>query len=179
MKILKILAIILLIMVVAGVVLWSYSYLNGAGSTTLNSTGNVTKKALVVYDPGFSGAPKTVANSLAEDLKSKGYTVTLAGINSKDAGNVSGYNVLIVGGPTYAGNASSSVKSYLNNLNVDSNTTIGVFSVGDGADDQDSNIAMQQILQNKGIKVKVSIKYDKTAVPNDYKKYINQLLGMT
>lgn len=177
MKLLKILAVILLIAFVAGAVLWGYSYLNGSGSTTLNSTGNVTGKALVVYDPGFSGAPKTVATNMAEDLKSKGYTVTLAGINSKDAGNVSGYDVLIVGGPTYAGNASSSVKSYLNNLNIDSNMTIGVFSVGSGADDQDSNIAMQRTLQDKGITVKVSIKYDKTAIQNDYTKYIDQLLA--
>lgn len=177
MSIPKILVIIVLIVVVAGAVLWGFSYFNGTGSTTLNPAGNVTGKALIVYDPGFSGAPKAVASTMAKDLQSKGYTVKLAGINSKDTDNLSNYDVLIVGGPTYAGNTSTAVKSYLNNLNVGSNTTVGVFSVGSGADDQDSNKVMQQILENKNVTVKVSIKYDKTAMQNDYQQYINQLLA--
>ena len=154
------------------------SYYNSLGSQTLNPDGNVTGTALVVYDPSLSGETKNVATKMAEDLKSKGYKVKLAGIRSKDASNITGYNVLIFGSPTYAGNPSNTVKSYLTGLKIPQNTTVGVFSVGSGADDQDSNLVMQQTLQNKTVTVKVSKKYDQTAVQNDYQIYISQLLSM-
>lgn len=173
----KIIGIVVLVLIIIGAGIWASTYFNSTSSTTLNPTGNTTGKALVVYDPGLSGAPKTVATTMAEDLKSMGYTVTLAGINSKDAKNISNYDVLIIGSPTYAGNPSSTVKSYINTLNVNNNTRVGVFSYGGGADDQDSNKVMQQLLQDKGVNVKVSIKYDTNAGQNDYSNYIKQLLA--
>ena len=177
MSILKILGVILAIIVVAGVLVWGISYYNSTGSTTLNPNGNVTGKALIVYDPGLSGAPKTVATKMGNELQSKGYEVKLAGVRSNDATNVTGYNVILFGGPTYAGDASSVVKTYLEGLNIPENVTVGVFSVGSGADDQDSNLVMQQILQNKNVTVKVSVKFDNNAVQNDYSNYISQLMA--
>jgi flavorubredoxin len=176
MNILKILGVILAIIVVAGVIVWGISYYNSTSSNTLNPNSNVTGTALIVYDPGLSGAPKNVATKMANELQQKGYEVKLAGIRSNDAVNVTGYNVILVGGPTYAGDASSVVKTYLEGLNIPQNVTVGVFSVGSGADDQDSNMIMQQILQNKNVTVKVSVKFDNNSVQNDYSKYISQLL---
>jgi len=71
---------------------------------------------MVVYDPGITGTAKNVADSIAKDLQAKGYRVELAGISSSKADNTSDYSVIVVGGPIYAGNASSSVKEYLKNL---------------------------------------------------------------
>jgi flavodoxin len=115
-------------------------------SEKLNPAGTEVGKALVVYDPGISGASKNVATVIAKDLQAKGYAVDLAGINSAAAKNTSGYNIIVVGGPIYAGNASASVQSYLKNLKPDSNTKIGVFATG-----QDPDVANNQTLLIKEV----------------------------
>ncbi|MGZ7119888.1 MAG: flavodoxin family protein [Methanobacterium sp.] len=104
------------------------------GSEKLDPAGTMVGKALVVYNPGISGASKNVASKIAQNLQAKGYAVDLAGISSTTAKNTSGYNVIVVGGPVYAGNASTSVKSYLNTLKVDNDAKIGVFATGSDAD---------------------------------------------
>ncbi|MGZ7050281.1 MAG: hypothetical protein ACXVHO_09770, partial [Methanobacterium sp.] len=74
------------------------------GSEKLDPAGTMVGKALVVYNPGISGASKNVASKIAQNLQAKGYAVDLAGISSTTAKNTSGYNVIVVGGPVYAGN---------------------------------------------------------------------------
>lgn len=177
MSILKILGIILAIIVVAGVIFWGVAYYNTMGSETIIPDGNVTGKALIVYDPGYSGETKNVATSMAQDLKTKGYEVKLAGVRSNDATNITGYDVMIFGSPTYAADPSGIIKSYLEGLNIPQNVTVGVFSTGSGADDQDSNQVMQEIIQKKNLTVMVSRKYDQTAVQNDYTQFISELLA--
>ena len=91
--------------------------------------------------------------------------------------NITGYDVMIFGSPTYAADPSGIIKSYLEGLNIPQNVTVGVFSTGSGADDQDSNQVMQEIIQNKNVTVMVSRKYDQTAVQNDYTQFISELLA--
>lgn len=83
------------------------------GSQTLPN-GVAIGTALVVYDPGLSGGAKDVAPKIGYDLQSQGYTVVLAGVKSSDAANTTGYDVIVVGGPIYAGKPASTVQSYLN-----------------------------------------------------------------
>ena len=99
-------------------------------SQTLNPARNPVGNALVVYDPSISGTAKNVASVIASDLQAKGYKVNLAGIKSSSAMITSGYNVIVVGGPIYAGNVSGSVQSYLSTLNPPKNAKIGVFTTG-------------------------------------------------
>jgi len=54
--------------------------------------------------------------------------VNLAGINSAKYLNNSGYDIIVVGGPIYARNASKSVKTYLNTLEPSEGTKIAVFA---------------------------------------------------
>ncbi len=75
----------------------------GPGSKTLSPAGTSVGKALVVFNPGLSGEARTAAEKIAGDLQSKGYTVNLAGIKSADAANISGYDVIVAGGPMYWG----------------------------------------------------------------------------
>jgi flavodoxin len=107
--------------------LWS---MTAGGSETLNPAGNVTGHALVVYNPGITGGAKSAADLIANDLKAGGYSVTLAGVKSGAASDVSAYDVIVVGGPIYAGNASGSIKSYLQSLHPTASTKIGVFGYG-------------------------------------------------
>jgi flavodoxin len=108
------------------------------GHETLSPAGSETGKALVVYNPGITGQAKEAAATIAGDLQAKGYTVDLCGIRSGEAWRTSGYGVIVVGGPVYVGNASGSVRSYLNTLKADEGTRLGVFGTGSvdpGSDD--------------------------------------------
>ena len=93
--------------------------------------GSTPGYALVVYDPGSTGSAKSIASEMASDLQAQGYFVNLAGIDSTMAkGNGSQYQVVIVGDPINDGKATSSVQSFLRNLNPGNGTEIGVFGVG-------------------------------------------------
>jgi hypothetical protein len=101
-------------------------------SKSLNPVGSSIGCALVVYDPGFSGAAKQDATKIADDFQAKGYTVDLAGVRSRAAGNKSGYDIIVAGGPMYWGRVSSSIDGYLKT--VPSSVKLGVFgSTGSSA----------------------------------------------
>jgi flavodoxin len=97
------------------------------GSKTLNPAGTSVGKALVVYNPGVSGAAKDAAEKIAAGLQEKEYTVTLAGIKSSAAADISGYDVIVAGGPMYFGRVSNSVDAYLNGLKPEKDVEVGVF----------------------------------------------------
>ena len=86
-------------------------------STSSDAQGKAQGKALVVYDPGLTGASKDFADKVAVDLQTKGFTVNLEGIKSASAtANLNQYSIIVVGGPVYGGDAAASVRSYLSNL---------------------------------------------------------------
>jgi flavodoxin len=98
------------------------------GSKTLSPTGTSVGKALVAYNPGLSGAARDAAEKIAGDLQTKGYTVTLAGIKSSAAADISGYDIIVAGGPMYFGRVSNSVDAYLNALKPQNGVEVGVFA---------------------------------------------------
>ncbi len=110
-------------------------------SQVLNPAGAPVGKALVVYNPGVSGAAKNAAATMAGDLQSKGYTVDLAGIRSATAANTSGYDVVIAGGPMYFGRVSNSVDAYLTALKPQKNVALGVFATTGAPQFNDGDIA--------------------------------------
>ncbi len=138
---------IVLVVVAAGIVagalfcgdIMSYT---ATGSKTLSPAGTSVGKALVVYNPGVSGAAKDAAEKIAGDFQAKGYTVTLAGIKSSAAADISGYNVIVAGGPMYFGRVSNSVDAYLNGLKPQKDVEVGVFgTTGSGRVHNEDDIA--------------------------------------
>jgi hypothetical protein len=113
-----VLAVLLIVSGVTAVVLFgdAVSY-TATGSETLSPTGAAVGKALVVYNPGLPGGAKDAASKIAVGLQSNGYMVVLAGVRSAVAGNTSGYDAIVVGGPIYAGKPVGSIQGYLNGLN--------------------------------------------------------------
>lgn len=111
------------------------------GSKVLSPDGASVGKALVVYNPGVSGAAKNAAAAIAGDLQSKGYMVNLAGIKSTAAANISGYDVVIAGGPMYFGRVSNSVDSYLTALKPQKAVKLGVFATTGAPQLNDGDIA--------------------------------------
>ncbi len=124
-----VLAIILIFAVIEFI---SYDMNNRATSSEiLQPNGTVVGDALVVYDPSITGNTKNVAGIIADDLQSRGYKVDLAGIKSIISSKISNYDVIVVGGPIYAGNASTTVKAYLKTLKPAKSTKLGIFATGD------------------------------------------------
>jgi flavodoxin len=114
----------------AGLVALDVSGNFATGSEKLTPAGTATGKALVVYDPGVSGTAKDAATKIANGLKAGGYEVVLAGVKSAAAADVAGYDVIVAGGPVYAGKVGSSVYSYLDGLQAPENAKVGAFATG-------------------------------------------------
>ncbi|MGA9140722.1 MAG: flavodoxin domain-containing protein [Methanocella sp.] len=127
-----ILAIVAIVAMIAFLTILSADLLSSfaTGSERLAPDGIPAGKALVVYNPGLSGAPKDAATQIAADLQSAGYEVVLAGIGSAAAANLSCYDVIVAGGPVYGGKASSSVQSYLKTMYPPTDAKIGAFATG-------------------------------------------------
>jgi flavodoxin len=145
-RIFKVLLAVFAVLVIIVVAFGAFFFLDlvaftATGSKTLTPQGASVGDALVVYDPGLSGATTRVAEKVATDLQTQGYTVTLAGIKSSAAANMAGYNVIVAGSPIYAGAPTSSVKEFLNGLNSALGVKVGVFGSGQGSTSAD-DIAM-------------------------------------
>ncbi len=129
-KMLKIGMVVLVVIVVLVVSVFAafafdFSSYGAIDTKTLNPASTSHGRALVVYDPGFSGAAKQDATKIADYLQANGYTVDLAGVRSRIASKISDYSIIVAGGPMYWGQVSSSIDGYLKT--TPSNTKIGVF----------------------------------------------------
>ena len=149
-KILKIILVLFAVLIVVGIGSVSLIMLDAAGNFATGSktlpNGAATGQALVVYDPGLSGGAKDVATKIGYELQSSGYAVVLAGVKSSAAADMSGYSVIVVGGPIYAGKPASTVQSYLNSLNPPENAKVGVFGYGSvKVDDANTNAVMKDV----------------------------------
>jgi menaquinone-dependent protoporphyrinogen IX oxidase len=128
------------------------------GSKTLSPTGTTVGQALVVYDPGVSGAAKKAAVKIAGDLQLKGYTVNLTGVRNPAATSVSGYDVIVVDGPVYGDKLGSSVQAYLQNLNASPKAKIGVFATGTVAPKSNDSASMIKFVANLPANSPVKVK---------------------
>ena len=152
------------------------SSLEATGAETLNPTSTLVGRALVVYSPGFSGAAKQDATRIANDLQAKGYTVVIAGVRSKAAGNNSGYEIIVAGGPMYWGQVSSSIDGYLKTM--PNNAKLGVFgSTGSSTMAQSDYTSLKQQVasdtQNGNIAVKLILDGNET---NDCEDLVSALV---
>lgn len=126
-------ALVIIVAIFGAIFFLDLASYTATGSQTLMPTGESVGTALVLYDPGLSGASTRVAEKVAAALQVQGLTVTLAGIKSSAAANTAGYDVIVVGGPIYAGGPTLSVKDALNSISTDSGSaTVGVFGSGQG-----------------------------------------------
>ncbi len=127
---LAIVALILLTVAFLGIGSQDWISYTATGSEILSPAGTSMGHALVLYDPGLSGVARGAAIKVADGLKQNGYNVTLAGVRSTAAANVSGYDVIVVGGPVYMGVPSNSVMSYLKTVTLPDEVKPGIFAIG-------------------------------------------------
>jgi flavodoxin len=132
--ILAVFAILLIIFSIASAIIFlDVASLTATNSQTLSPSGQTIGTALVAFDPGLTDDTKIVAQTLAENLQQTGYEVTLAGIKNSVVSQSGNFNIIVVGGPVYAGDLTSSVKEALRSLIVSQETKVAVFGSGQGA----------------------------------------------
>jgi hypothetical protein len=144
---------IILSAVFAAVIFSDLAAYTATGSKPLQYSGQFMGTALVLYDPGLTGASSKVAQQIADYLFNQNLTVILAGIKSPAAANTTGYDIIVIGGPIYAGAPTASVKDALNNLKHDADAKIGVYGSGQGATTPEDVTAIRAAvpaLQNGG-----------------------------
>jgi flavodoxin len=181
--ILAIFAVLIIIVVAFGAIIFlDVAAYTATGSKTLTPTGTSVGKAIVIYDPGLSGTPKGIADKIASDLQEKGYTVTLAGVKSSAATDTNGYNIIVIGGPVYAGALTSSIKDAIRNmvLSYGQGLKVGVFGSGSGATTPDDISMLKQSMPTRSddslseaVIVKIGSGEDLNARAQDF---VNQLL---
>jgi len=147
------------------------------GSKTLSPAGVAAGQALVVYDPGVSGAAKKAAVKIAGDLQTNGYTVNLAGVRSVTAVSVSGYDVIVVDGPVYGDKLGSSVQAYLQSLNASQKAKIGVFATGTVAPKNNDSAYMIKFVANLPADSHVKVKSAGKLVTGMNGKAVNKTNG--
>ncbi len=152
--ILTVLAVLIILFAVFAALIFSdLAAYTATSSKTLQYSGQFMGTALVLYDPGLSGASSRVAQQIADDLYNQNLTVTLAGIKSQAAANTTGYDIIVIGGPIYAGEPTASVKDALSNLKHDADAKVGVYGSGQGASTPEDVVAIRAAvpaLQNGG-----------------------------
>lgn len=162
-----------------GVAMFDLMSGTATGSETLTPAGSPVGHALVVYNPGLTGGAKTVAAAIASDLKAEGYSVVLAGVKSQAAADVSGYDVIVAGGPVYGSNASSSIKAYLEQLSPAGDAKVGVFGCGsEEIDNADRAAVLADVACDSTLDIRVALKLTQQDDMNEEcSDFVEALLG--
>ncbi len=111
-------AFIIVLMVLAATGVMSYLWLNRevlSQVEVLNLEGD-GGTALVVYHPGKSSSQQKVTSAFAEALVSNGWRVEITTASSQAPTELSGYDLLVLGGPTYWFTPNRPIRRYLSTL---------------------------------------------------------------
>ena len=149
-KVIKIVLVVFAALVIVGISLIGVVIGDVVGNLATDThplpNGTAIGKAIVVYDPGLTGSAKDAATKIGYNLQTAGYDVLLAGVKSSAAGNLTGYSVVVVGGPIYAGKPAATVQTYFNNFQSPENTKVGAFGFGSvKIDNSNSSDVMQEV----------------------------------
>ena len=103
--------------------------------------------ALVVYHPGLSNFQRQVNYAFADGLVSHGWRTEITTASSQAPTDLSGYDLLVLGGPVYAGAVAQPVVSYLSGLgDLGGKRTVLIIS-GAGKTDEAVSV-MEKLVQD-------------------------------
>jgi len=131
----------------------------------------IVGKALIIYHPGGSGYTEEVAYALGKAFQTKGWEIHLDRANAKTISNLSDFNLLCVGSPTYAGSPRPPLMNYINQCGSLKDRECLVFATGSNSPGE-ANKKMLSLLESKGGKVVGSL-----ALLVKQKSQIDELTG--
>ncbi len=145
-KILKAILAVIGVLLIVGFAAFSLVIFDVAGNFATDThplpNGDATGKALVVYDPGLTGGVKDVATLVGYSLQDSGYDVMLAGVKSSLADNPADFDVIVVGGPIYAGKPATTIQAYIDTLTPPEDAVVGAFGYGSASIDNSNQAAV-------------------------------------
>jgi flavorubredoxin len=146
----------------------------------LKPEGDVVAKALIVYHPGGSGYAEDVAHWIGEGLRSNGWEVDLDRANSSTVTDLTTYNLLCVGSPTYAGKPRPPIVSYLERVQgLQGKKSV---SFGTAAGDAEAADRLKEMLEAKGSEVIKVLKFltgEKESAEKEAKDFGSELAKST
>ena len=113
-----------IIAVIAAVTVWVELHEVVSEIKVLNPEGD-KGTALVVYQKGLRDFQPKVAFAFAEGLVSRGWRVEITAVSSRAPTDISSYDLLVLGWPTYWFNPSLPIQRYLKRIgNLEGRTTV-------------------------------------------------------
>ena len=158
--------IIILGALTAAVVL-SYAWLNKEIVSEIEVWNPAGDKgtALLVYHPGKGGFGQRVTSALVEGLISNGWRVERTTPSAQAPTDLSGYDLLVLGGPTYWFTPSRPIHRYLRRLGDLAGKRTVTIITGLGAGDRSNSIMENDVQEANGDLVKSLLLY--TIRPNE------------
>lgn len=106
----------------------------GAKEEVIPGKEGISKKALIIYQPGISKFTTKMARQLAKGINAGGYEVVLNHPGNHLTTDLSEYALVVFGSPVYAGQISSTLSKYMERVSLEmagvSTTRIVLFSTG-------------------------------------------------
>jgi hypothetical protein len=167
------LAVLLIVAVlVVAELLWVYTRNRDiiTGIDTLNPEGTAGT-ALVVYHPGRSDFQRQVFARFAEGLASRGWRVETTTASPQAPANLAGYDLLVVGGPTYNFAPNRPIQRYLKRAGDLGGLPTVTITTGLGAGERASAILQDLVRQANGTLVPALLLYKMR--PNDDDNYVD------
>lgn len=127
--------------------------------------------ALVVYHPGKSDFQHEVFSGFAEGLASKGWRVEITTPSSRTPTDLSGYDLLVLGGPTYWFTPNRPIRRYLDRLgDLGGQRTVTIITAL-GAGERSGAIMERLVREANGELVNALLLYKMR--PNDDDNYVS------
>jgi flavorubredoxin len=133
--------------------------------------GESVGTALVVYHHGKSDFQHRVVSGFAEGLVSNGWRVEMTTASDQAPTDLSDYNLLVLGGPTYIFTPDRPIRSYLGKLGDLKGQRTVVITTGMGAGKRSSSIMERLVREANGDLVKSLLLYK--IRPNNDNRYVN------
>jgi hypothetical protein len=136
----------------------------------LNPSGK-TGTALVVYHPGKSDFQRRVFSAFSEGLVSAGWRVESTTPSAQTPADLSTFDLLVVGGPTYWFTPNRPVRRYLDRLgDLGGKRTVTIITAL-GAGGRSASIMQKQVREANGNLVKALLLYKMR--PNDDENFVD------
>lgn len=110
-----ILTTIVILFLTAGIMMWKVSQETVTPLRALNPQSS-GPKALIIYSPGLSDFPKKTVEAFADGLVASNWHVEIVTASSQAPTDLTGYTLLVIGGPIYGGQPSKPVQDYMARL---------------------------------------------------------------
>ena len=161
MSVVKIvLIIVVVVLIIVGVGAGSFYYFlrrwdseqPSKKDTLKPEVSEVVGRALIIYHPGATGYTEEAAYAVGKALQAEGWEVHLDRANSRAISDLSDFNLLCVGSPTYMASPRPPIVNYINGCTNLEKRACLVLTTG-GADPNESNKKLQSLLKSRGGKV--------------------------